>query len=79
MMSIAFHDEEGVRWRVVPHPAPGPEDPGNTTLVFTSERGERRTCEGCLPEGGTWDDVDERVWCALLRHAEVVPAGTDGS
>jgi hypothetical protein len=78
-MPIAFHDADGVRWRAVPHAAPGPGHPGNTTLVFTSERGERRTCDGCLPEGGTWEEVDERVWCALLRHAEAMPAGADGS
>jgi hypothetical protein len=78
-MSIAFHDAAGVRWSVLPHSAPGPEHARNTTLVFMSERGERRTCDGCLPEGGTWDEVDERVWCALLRHAEVMTAGPDGS
>jgi hypothetical protein len=77
-MSVAFHDENGVRWTVVPHSAPQAEAAGRTTLVFTSERGERRTCEGCLPEGGTWDDVDERVWRALLRYSEVMPATPDG-
>ena len=79
LMSIAFYDERGVRWTVATRPALRPDDPGNTTLVFTSERGERRVCEGCLPEGGTWEDVDDRVWCALLRHAEVLPPGADGS
>ena len=79
-MTIAFSDERGVRWTVAMQPAPRAEQPGRTTLVFTSEPGERRTCEGCLPEGGTWDDVDERVWCARLRHAEVVtPAAAHGS
>ena len=70
-MDIAFHDEKGVRWTVEPHPSPLPKEPAHTTLLFTSERGERRRCVGCLPEGGTWDDVDERVWWALLRYAEV--------
>ena len=70
---IAFYDERGVRWTVAADPAPPPGDPGNATLVFTSESGERRTCEGCLPEGGSWDDVDERVWCTLLRYAKVLP------
>jgi hypothetical protein len=79
LIPIAFHDAEGVRWRVVPHAALGPEHPRNTTLVFTSERGDRRTCDGCLPEGGTWEEVDERVWCALLRHADAVPADADES
>jgi hypothetical protein len=78
-MSISFRDEKAVRWTVVPHPAPQYEEPGHTTLVFTSERGERRTCDGCLPEGGLWEDVDERAWRTLLRHAEVMPAGADGS
>jgi hypothetical protein len=79
MVSIDFHDADGLGWRVVPQPAPAPEAPGNMTLVFTSERGERRTCDARLPEGGTWEDVDERVWCALLRHAEVMAAGANGS
>jgi hypothetical protein len=75
-MSIAFFDERGVRWTVAAQPAPRPDDPHTTTLLFTSEPGERRTCEGSLPEGGTWEDVDDRVWCTLLRHAQVVsPAG----
>jgi len=78
-MDITFRDEDAVRWMVVPQPAPGGDTPVRTTLVFTSERGERRTCEGCLPEGGTWDDVDQRVWCALLRHADVLPSSATGS
>jgi hypothetical protein len=73
LMPIAFEDENAVRWTVVPQPTPRPGEPGHTTLVFTSERGERRTCDGCLPERGTWDEVDQRVWCALLRHAELMP------
>jgi hypothetical protein len=78
-MDITFRDEHAVRWTVAPQPAPEGDTPDRTTLVFTSEWGERRVCEGCLPEGGTWDDVDQRVWCALLRHADVLPANADGS
>jgi hypothetical protein len=72
-MQIAFDDEDGVRWNVTPRRAPPSEEPANTTLVFTSETGERRTYTTCLPEGATWDDVEERVWCALLRYADVAP------
>lgn len=78
-MPIAFYDEQGIQWTVLAHPAPQRESPDKATLVFTSEAGERRTCEGCLPEGGTWDEVDERVWCALVRHADIMPAGADAS
>jgi hypothetical protein len=73
-MQIAFADEDGIRWTVTPRSATPSEESGNTTLVFTSESGERRTCTACLPHGGTWDDVEERVWCALLRYADVTPA-----
>jgi hypothetical protein len=62
-----------MRWTVSPHGAPSSEEPGETTLIFTSESGEQRTCTASLPEGGTWDDVEERVWCALLRYADVAP------
>jgi hypothetical protein len=72
-MQIAFADEDGVRWTVTPRSAPPSEEPGKTTLVFTSESGEQRRCTACLPEGGTWDDVEERVWCALLRYADAAP------
>jgi hypothetical protein len=78
-MSTAFHDEQRLRWTVVAQTAPRSEESGNTVLVFTSEQGERRMCHGCLPEGGTWDEVDERVWRALLRHAEVMTGGGDRS
>ena len=71
---IAFEDEDGVRWTVTPRRASrSGTDPAETTLVFTSESGQRRTCEACLPEGASWDDVDERVWWTLLRHAEAAP------
>ena len=70
---IAFHDEKSVRWTVVPQCSPGSDEPGHATLVFTSEAGERRTCDGCLPPSGAWEEVEQRVWCALLRHAQVMP------
>jgi len=73
-MPIAFHDEQGIRWTVTAQPGARSDEPGNVTLIFTSESGERRTCEGCLPDGGTWEDVDERAWRALLHHADVVAA-----
>jgi hypothetical protein len=72
-MEIAFPDEFGVRWTVAPLAAPRSDEPGNTTLVFTSESGERRTCDACLPEGTTWEEVEERVWVALLRYSEAAP------
>jgi hypothetical protein len=70
---IAFHDEKAVRWTVVPESSPQPGQPGHATLVFTNDAGERRTCDCSLPPGGAWEEVEARVWCALLRHAEVVP------
>jgi hypothetical protein len=72
-MPIAFNDELGVRWTVAAHAAPRPNEPSNTTLVFTSESGERRTCDACLPPGATWDDVEERIWSALLRYSDTAP------
>ena len=73
-MPIAFRDEKAVRWTVVAHrPAKDP-DPSHTTLVFTSEGGELRICDGCLPDGATWDEVEDRAWCVLLHHAHVMPA-----
>lgn len=72
-MPIAFQDEFGVRWTVAPQAAPRADEPNNNTLVFTSDSGERRTCDACLPEGTSWEDVEERVWAALLRYSEVAP------
>lgn len=72
-MPIAFRDEKAVRWTVVPELAPRAGGTGHTTLVFTNEAGEQRACDGCLPPGGAWEEVEQRVWCALLRHADVVP------
>jgi len=72
-MPIAFHDEFGARWTVAPQAAPRSDEPTNTTLVFTSESGERRTFDACLPDGSTWEDVEERVWAALLRYSEAPP------
>jgi len=72
---IAFEDEDGVRWAVVSRPAPRPDSPDNEVLVFTSQDGKRRTCNGCRPKGGAWDDVEERVWRALLHYADEVTEG----
>jgi hypothetical protein len=73
-MAIAFQDEFGVHWTVAPQAAPRPDEPSNTTLIFTSESGECRRCDACLPEGGTWEEVDERIWSALLRYSDAPPA-----
>ena len=69
LMPIAFHDEFGACWTVAPQPALRADEPSHTTLVFTGESGERRISDACLPEGSTWEDVEERVWAALLRYS----------
>jgi hypothetical protein len=66
---IAFCDELGVGWTVVVHG--GDALRGWATLDFTSDTGERRTCECCAPESGTWAEMDEAAWRVLLRHAEI--------
>ena len=76
-MRIAFRDERSVRWTVVPQRSSLAGEPSHTTLIFTSDGGERRSCDGCLPEGGTWEEVDVRAWRALLHHAEVMHASAD--
>jgi hypothetical protein len=72
-MPVDFQDESGARWTVDANAAPRSEEPGKTTLVFTSQSGECRICDAALPEGATWDDVDERIWRTLLRYAEPGP------
>jgi hypothetical protein len=72
-MPITFRDEKAVCWTVASHSSPRSDEPGHTTLVFTSEGGEQRTCDGWLPPNGVWEDVEERAWRALLRHAEAMP------
>ncbi len=69
---IAFSDDDGRRWTVDACPAPRPDSPDNEVLIFTSEDGERRTCNGCRPVGATWEAVEERVWRALLHYADEV-------
>ena len=76
---VQFSDDDGTRWTVVARPAPRPDSPDNEVLVFTSEDGARRTCNGCRPQGATWDDVEVRVWQALLRYADAdVPEARGG-
>ena len=70
MTPIAFRDERGTRWTVRALEPLQPDEPRTARIVFTSESSEGRTCEACLPEGSTWEEVDERVWRALLRHAD---------
>jgi hypothetical protein len=72
---IAFVDDDGVRWTVVSRPAPRPDSPDNEVLIFTSDEGKRRTCDGCRPEGATWVDIEDRVWRALLHYADEAPEG----
>jgi hypothetical protein len=48
----------------------GFEGPSHTTLVFTSDSGERRTSEAWLPEGAAWEDIEDRIWCAFLRYSD---------
>ncbi len=69
-MPIDFQDESGARWTVETLAASPAGEPGRTTLVFTSPSGERRICDACLPEGATWEEVDDRIWRTLLRYAE---------
>jgi hypothetical protein len=67
---IVFCDDVGRRWTVAVRG--GDALLGWAALDFTSETGERRTSECCAPESGTWADIDEAAWRALLSHADVV-------
>jgi hypothetical protein len=69
---ITFWDDVGVRWTVVARRVPRTGQPDDEVLIFTSESGERRSCDGCLPEGAAWENVQERAWRTLLRHSESV-------
>jgi hypothetical protein len=73
-MPMDFRDERGLRWTVWSGGAVERDGPSHSTLIFTSESGERRTSEAWLPQGASWDGVEERTWCALLRYSDV----TDG-
>jgi hypothetical protein len=67
---IQFADDDGIRWSVDARPAPRPDAPENELLIFVSDDGQRRACNGARPPGATWQDVEERVWRALLRYAD---------
>ena len=70
-MQINFHDEQGLGWTVTTPEVSGPGGPSCTTLLFTSQSGERRTSEAWHSADVTWNGVEERTWCAFLRYSDV--------
>lgn len=73
-MTMDFRDEQGLRWTVQPRSAIERDGPSHTRLIFTSESGEHRMSEAWLPAGASWDAVEERTWCALLRYSDAEDA-----
>jgi hypothetical protein len=66
---IVFRDDSGTQWTVAVRG--GEAVLGWASLDFTSESGEHRTSECCAPDRGTWADIDDAGWRALLSHATV--------
>ena len=70
---ITFFDADGTRWTVVPIlPSRDVLGPTPLRLEFSSEAGEHRVGSAELPEGTTWNAVNDLAWRALLRQAAIV-------
>lgn len=68
---ITFYDD-GIRWTVVPLPAGRVLGAGPVGFKFVSDGGECRVTNGHVPDGVSWQAVDEVAWRELLRHALLV-------